>query len=60
MLADSLYFLNVVFGSVCKNFALGTVEQTPAKWLRYLDDTFLGLATWTSKIAEFLSPLHQP
>jgi hypothetical protein len=42
-----------------EEIALDTADYKPAKWLRYVNNTFLGMATWTSKVTAISSPSEQ-
>jgi hypothetical protein len=39
--------------------ALDTADYKPAKWLRCVDDTFVVMATWTSRVTAISLPYRQ-
>jgi hypothetical protein len=48
----------MVFGSICKTFTFDTADHKPAKWLRYVDDTFVVRPHGLARFQKFLYHLN--
>jgi hypothetical protein len=47
-IGNSISVVNNIFMEQFEEIALDTADHKPAKWLKYVDDTFVVLATWAN------------